>query len=239
MVSETYISAIVQISCLLSMIGSALVVFTWAYPIQNRSKHARILLFWLSVADFMTSFFYFFQTFGFQDSNETFCKVFALLDIFFPVASFIWTSFVAYYIYFVITMRTFPGVLVWKRMLFNFHVICWFVSLLVVVLVAAFSKEGSSSADDDAMNDDGGLSNTGGWCWITASDRVEKFYWELIGGKFVEWLCCWVIVPLLYVRVILEIYSIDRQRLISTPFPTAKRDVGLSQSFRVSGFVAG
>lgn len=233
MVDNDVIRAVVQVSCLLSMIGSMLVAFTWAYPRQNRSKHARIILMWLSLTDFMTSIFYFFQTFGFQDNNEAFCKVFALIDIFFPVASFIWTVYVAYYIYFVIRFRGFPNAYQWNRMLIVFHVVAWTVSAIVIIVVASADHEGSSPADD--TDDDKSFSNTGGWCWVTGSSRVERFTWEVIGGKFVEWLTCWVIVPLIYIATARELYSIDRQRNESTtPYdPRTGNSVEMASPFRL------
>src|SRR5688572_16509054 len=114
------IVALEQFSCILSIVGSALVALTWAFPFENRLKHGRILLLWLSLTDFVSSTVYLIQTFDFPQS-ETFCKVMALLGIFFPVASFLWTDFIAFYLYQAVVNRT--SQTEWKTLLRIFHVI--------------------------------------------------------------------------------------------------------------------
>lgn len=194
------------------MIGSALVVFTWAYPIENRNKHGRILLFWLSIADFMSSLFYIIQTFDNVTDKPNVCEALALIDIFFPVASFLWTDFIAYYLYLVVQNRTASYAFSWKRLLVAFHVIAWSVSLLVVLLVL-FTRHAGRNNDDS--NDDK-LDNTGGWCWIEANDKQERFVWELIGGKLVEWISGLIVVPVLYIFVAVRLYQIDKRQIKTT-----------------------
>eukprot|EP01034_Spumella_vulgaris_P007471 gene7471-9519_t len=54
MVSDGLRDGLVQLSCVLSMVGSGLVILTWAYPKKNRVKQGRILLLWLSLSDFLS-----------------------------------------------------------------------------------------------------------------------------------------------------------------------------------------
>jgi hypothetical protein len=157
------------------LIGSALVIFTWAYPKENRTKPGRILLLWLSVADFMSSLFYIIQTFGVTD-NDAVCQALSLLDIFFPVASFLWTDFIAYYLYLVVHYRSVHFVIPWDKLLRFFHIVAWTVSLIVVLMVGLTHHAGHNTQNDDDQAD-----NTAGWCWIEADSKKERFVWELVG----------------------------------------------------------
>lgn len=205
MVGKDVITAIVQCSCCLSMVGSAIVALTWAYPVENRKKHGRILLFWLSITDFFSSLVYFLQTFG-TSANTVFCQTSALLGILFPVASFLWTDFIAYYLYLVVYYRTSFSDDQWKSLLFRFHAVAWSVSIFIVIFVSVFHHAGNNGS---SLEDDGVDSNTGGWCWITANSAKETFIWEVIGGKFVEWTSCLIVLPYLYTSVGCKLYNLD------------------------------
>jgi hypothetical protein len=198
-------NAVLAFSSVLSMIGSILVAFTWAYPKDNRKKHGRILLFWLSVTDFMSSLFYFISAFG-PETGRT-CEALALLDIFFPVASFIWTDFIAYYLYMIVRSRGARAQYNWRRLLILFHITAWGISFIVTLIVGVTGHAGMGASDDDS--DDS--VNTGGWCWIKYTGHEDTFIWELIGGKLIEWASVLVIVPLLYISVACELYQIEKK----------------------------
>lgn len=186
------------------MIGSILVILTWAYPRKNRQKHGRILLLWLSLSDFISSCVYFVQTFHSEGNNI--CEISALLGIFFPVASFLWTDCIAYFLYLVVSNRTRYQPYDWPVLLRNFHIFVWFVSFVTIALVYAFGHAGY------ANDDDGTGENTGGWCWIKADNPTQRFIWELIGGKLIEWSSCLIILPFLYYSVYKELSSVEGQR---------------------------
>jgi hypothetical protein len=95
----TVFNILVRISTVLSIFGSTLVMLTSYYPLKNRLKRGRILLFWLSFCDFFTSLIYFIQSFTSSTSDNLDCKIASLLDIFFPVASFLWTDVIGKYLY--------------------------------------------------------------------------------------------------------------------------------------------
>lgn len=206
MVNQVLVGNLVRTSCILSMFGAICVAITWYYPKENRSKQARILLFWLSFCDFISSFIYFLQSFNF-DNGSTFCKTTALIDIFFPVASFLWTDCIAIYLYLVVTKRSFSISFDWKGLLWIFHGVTWSISLLVLLLVLCFNHAGKSSNDD--LNDDDAFSNTGGWCWIVANNSTEQFLWELVGGKFIEWFSGLLLIPFLYISTAYQLYKLD------------------------------
>ncbi len=201
---------VIRISCILSMIGSALVVFTWAFPRENRHKPGRILLMWLSVADFLSSFFYIIQTFDSVVNNESLCEALSLLDIYFPVASFLWTDFISYYLYLIVHYRSVHFTIPWNRLFMVFHAITWLGSLLIILLVWLTNHAGNNSA---MIDDDNTADNTAGWCWIEANSKHERFVWEVIGGKFVEWISGLIIIPFFYISVARKLYNIDRRRL--------------------------
>lgn len=233
---------LIQTSCILSILGSLAVAFTWAFPRSNRTKPGRILLLWLSVTDLLGSMFYFMQTFDNIRNNEVLCKTCALLDIFFPVASFLWTDFIALYLYLVVTARLTSSQLHWDRLLPRFHLVVWTVSTAVLLLVLLFNHAGQEDADDDAFS-----SNTGGWCWVKAQGREASFVWELIGGKLVEWLSA-LLISYCYLYVACTVLKVDRAissiryaspstRTLS-PLPDASEQLLVSES-SYSAFACG
>jgi hypothetical protein len=202
--SISWQDGVVQLSCTLSMIGSALVMLTWAYPKKNQNKHGRVLLLWLSISDFCASAVYFVQTF--HIGGNGLCTASALLGIFFPVASFLWTDCIAYYLYLVVSTRGSMLPINWVKLLRNFHIFVWSLSALTIIFVFAFGHAGYATDDDDER--ESSANNTGGWCWISADSPSERFMWEVIGGKFIEWMSCLFVLPFLYSRVYLELTSI-------------------------------
>jgi len=79
----------------------------------------------------------------------------------------------------------------WNQMLIYFHAIVWLTSAIPVILVLLFGHAGY----------DNNSNNTGGWCWIKSKSNREKFLWEFLGGKFIEWLSCLIVLPFLYTVV--------------------------------------
>ena len=61
-----------------------------------QKRKGRDLIFWLSFTDFASSVIYFLSSFETDDDgkNTDLCQTYALLGIFFPVASFLWTDFI-------------------------------------------------------------------------------------------------------------------------------------------------
>jgi len=143
---------------------------------------------WLSVADFFAALNY--SIIGHHD-NETSCRAQALVGIYFPVASFLWTDCIAWYLYQIIAVHSFDGngEVEHPKLFPVFHLICWGVPGVIVIFVGSFGAEGLYDGE-----------NTGGWCWI--EEQSTKGYlamWELIGGKLVEWVSVCIFVPYLYI----------------------------------------
>ena len=193
---------LLRISCVLSIIGSMVVMGVCSYSQLVDRQKGKQLIFWLSVADLGSSVVYLMSTLEKNDGeNTSLCKTFALLGIFFPVASFLWTDFIAYYLWTMIVSRKIRNDEEWNLMMRYFHAISWGVSALCIVIVGASGHAGRGS-DNDA-------DNTGGWCWVRSSDNSTLIIWELIGGKFVEWTSCFIIVPYFYYKTAAILMKLD------------------------------
>lgn len=69
-------------------------------------------------------------------ASDTFCKVQALLGIYWPVASFLWTDCIAYFVF-----HMARGAARWKSFRW-FHAICWGVPAIMVFVVQQYDFEG-------------------------------------------------------------------------------------------------
>eukprot|EP00602_Paraphysomonas_sp_CaronLab_P013087 CAMPEP_0185040572 /NCGR_PEP_ID=MMETSP1103-20130426/38791_1 /TAXON_ID=36769 /ORGANISM="Paraphysomonas bandaiensis, Strain Caron Lab Isolate" /LENGTH=327 /DNA_ID=CAMNT_0027579933 /DNA_START=91 /DNA_END=1074 /DNA_ORIENTATION=- len=69
-----------------------------------------------------------------------------------------------------------------------FHILAWGISGLCILLVLVFHHAGRNSSDHS-----GGVV-----CWVRGQTSKNLFIWELVGGKFIEWLSCFIILPAFY-----------------------------------------
>lgn len=107
---------IVLLSCALSFLGSALIIFTHIRWPELRSRPRQLLLF-LSVADLLSAASYFYGVLrDFQDSTWD-CVAQGALSTFSNTSSFFWTMAVAVYLYITI---------VHSQQSLAEHLICWF-----------------------------------------------------------------------------------------------------------------
>jgi hypothetical protein len=188
---------LLRLSCILSILGSTIVMTACRFPETMRQKKGRQLIFWLSFSDFGTSLVYFLSSFEHSSTNTTLCKSYALLGIFFPIASFIWTDAIAWHIYITIAERKIKTNQEWLTLMKLFHCVAWGVGGGCIFIIALFDHEGR------------GGENTGGWCWVEASEKT-LIYWELIGGKFIEWCSCFLWLPVMYLLTIRTLYLLER-----------------------------
>lgn len=108
------LDTLIIVSCVLSLLGGLALMLTCLAP-ANRRKHARELLFWLSFSDTVTSVTYIVSVM--YPSDNVFCKTTALVSIFFPVASFLWTDIIALYLYAIVVSREFRSEKEWRRIM--------------------------------------------------------------------------------------------------------------------------
>lgn len=190
-------------------------MITCRYPVVNQKKQGRQLIYWLSMSDFISSGVYFVSSFEKAGSTSAACETLALIGIFFPVSSFLWTDFIAYYLYRMIVQNQFYSQEEWQSVMRIFHFISWGAAGMCVLFVAAFGHAGKDS------------NNTGGWCWVKASGNYELFIWEMVGGKLVELTSCVVILPLLYTVAIRRLTQLERSSRITR----SKKSASSSSSF--------
>jgi len=206
--SENPNNILILLTCFLSLFGALSIIITYM-GLPSMKGNGRRLLMWLSVADALSALNYATPImFGTAPSSDTsLCKVQALIGIYFPVASFLWTDCIAWYLYQVVNHTyelNHSTELEQQRHLFPiFHGICWGLPAMVCIIIGAFGAEGYYSG------------KTGGWCWIHKADRGQMILWELIGGKAIEWFSVFVFVPYLYITAYLRLrrlYETDPQR---------------------------
>eukprot|EP01084_Bolivina_argentea_P297206 511994_1 len=159
-------------SCLLSFCGSLFIIVAyWKYP--SLRKPARHLLLWLSVSDLGTAVIYMGTIFGCYDCehcSESVKLITAMLGIFWPTSSFLWTDCIAIYIYGASYQKTWVNPT--KRLFFVFHIVSWsipFVVCLILIVIYYAQNDVQFSSE-----------YTGGWCW------VNTFTNQMIGGKIIE-----------------------------------------------------
>lgn len=207
-------------SCLLSIVGALVVMLVCRYPESNRKRSATQLIFWLSFADFCTAVVYLCASFeSGKDDNALWCQTTALLGIFFPIASFLWTDFIAFYLYSLIMWNRFRSPEEWNRTMKKFHLYAWGIALVCIILVGSFGHAGKDVESSD---------NTGGWCWVRADDKAELFLWEMIGGKLVEWLSAFIILPYLYAASAYRLISLEKMSKVADNYVGAGRPMSSS-----------
>ncbi|XP_073172657.1 G-protein coupled receptor 157 isoform X2 [Lepidochelys kempii] len=183
--TEVYPSerVIVLVSCVLSFLGSSLLVFTHALWPELRTRPRQLLLY-LSLADLLSAASYFYGVL--QDFNRTSwdCVLQGALSTFSNASSFFWTMAIASYLYITIVRGTPTG----TGLLCFFHVMSWGVPFAITVAAVALKKIGYDASNVSV-----------GWCWVNlqAADRV---LWMLLTGKLWE-LLAYVILPVLYILI--------------------------------------
>ncbi|KAF6108961.1 G protein-coupled receptor 157 [Phyllostomus discolor] len=176
--------AVVLLSCVLSALGSGLLVATHALWPDLRSRARRLLLF-LSLADLLSAVSYFYGVLQDFSGPSWDCVLQGALSTFANTSSFFWTVAIALYLYLSIVRATrgHGGLLLWA-----FHVVSWGVPLTITVAAVILKKIGYDASDVSV-----------GWCWIDleAEDRV---LWMLLTGKLWEMLA-YVTLPVLYLLI--------------------------------------
>ncbi|CAO2590084.1 G-protein coupled receptor 157 [Lemmus lemmus] len=177
--------AVVLLSCVLSALGSGLLVATHALWPDLRSRARRLLLF-LSLADLLSAASYFYGVLQDFAGPSWDCVLQGALSTFANTSSFFWTVAIALYLYLSI-VRDARGPNT-DHLLWAFHLISWGVPLAITVAAVSLKKIGYDASDVSV-----------GWCWVNleAEDRVM---WMLLTGKLWEMLA-YVLLPLLYLLV--------------------------------------
>ncbi|KFP08432.1 putative G-protein coupled receptor 157, partial [Calypte anna] len=200
--TELYTSerVVVLISCVLSFLGSSLLVCTHALWPELRTRPRQLLLY-LSLADLLSALSYFYGVL--QDFQRTSwdCVLQGALSTFSNTSSFFWTMAIAVYLYITI-VRGSPTS---TGLLCCFHVVSWGVPLGITVAAVALKKIGYDASNVSV-----------GWCWVNL-DAEDRVMWMLLTGKVWEMLA-YVILPVLYILIKKHINIAVSDLLLSDQF---------------------
>ena len=198
---KTIIKYLTFVTGILSIIGSLLIIFTFIKSSVVRAKTLRKMLVVLSIFDLCSSVGYIAMVthphIGDEDPADIkFCNFFALITIYFPVASFIATDGIALFAYLELSAQSTPRVKESKYILPVYIAACLIIPGILTILVASLNVEGY----DPAFHT--------GTCWIWGKwSPVEKFGYQILAGKGVEWIS-FVFVVCCYVPTVLRLWNI-------------------------------
>ncbi|ETO07846.1 hypothetical protein RFI_29543, partial [Reticulomyxa filosa] len=152
---------------------------------------------YLSIADACTALGYLISVLNCPGCVCAYWKkeLYTLLTIYFPVASFLWTDCIGLYAYGAANQGK------WMRnreKLFRiFSVVCWLTPLAIVVAIALID----STVSNEPITFGG--SSAGAWCWI------QKFWFQFLGGKGVEWIS-YIFLFFIYVMTFRRLWEIQQ-----------------------------
>ena len=148
----------------LSIFGSCLIILTFILWKDVRSSTARIIVFFLAIADLGTGLSFFASSAGYisyyskddlgnSSTYGHFCSIMSYFTTFFPVSSFFWTAYLA--LYFVIAL-VFKKPRWSGKLIILFNLTAW--SIPFVICTAAFVLGILGNSDSRT---------SGGWCFVT------------------------------------------------------------------------
>jgi len=192
-----------KVTCGLSICGAGSIILCYLTIVNLKNKLLKDLVIGLSVCDLGT---------GIVDILPSYavCKAQAILGMYFPMASFIYTDSIGLMIYLsVVELKTKRDL---NSMLKYFHILAFTVPLILCIIIIVYDVEG----------DDNGFGT--GVCWIP----YKYQNWRLLGGKVLEWLS-WVFVLCCYLTTLWRISKLN--------IPTDLRSTSLKLLFIPAIFV--
>ncbi|KFO73094.1 putative G-protein coupled receptor 157, partial [Cuculus canorus] len=174
---------VVLVSCVLSFLGSSLLVCTHALWPELRTRPRQLLLY-LSLADLLSALSYFYGVLQDFDKTSWDCVLQGALSTFSNTSSFFWTMAVALYLYIIIVRGSPTG----TGLLCCFHIVSWGVPLGITVAAVAMKKIGYDASNVSV-----------GWCWVNL-DAEDRVLWMLLTGKVWE-ILAYVTLPVLYILI--------------------------------------
>jgi len=202
---EHTVMIITKVTCALSILGAGSIILCYLSFEQLKTKLLRDLVVGLSACDLGT---------GIVDMlpnhSDLLCKSQALLGMYFPMASFIYTDAIGLMIYLsVVELRTKSDL---NSMLKYIHILAFGIPFLICLVIAIEDVEGSDTGFGTGV------------CWIP----VEHETWRLLGGKILEWTS-WLFV--------LSVYLTTLWRISKLNIPTDLRTTSLKMLFIPAIFV--
>eukprot|EP00794_Sanderia_malayensis_P000440 gene440-1081_t len=188
-------STLVTATCVLSMLGSLIIIVTFLAwkDIRTVTRH---VLFCLSISDFLVvlgniSGTYFAPS---VENRDIKCVVQSFVTTSASIISCFWTTTLAIYLYMVVVKGKQRLA---RRLLIFFHILNWTVGPFINAIAVWRGMLGDTA---DEM--------TAGWCWIAHSgdpkDRNYEILWMLLDGKIAEFIAY---------GTILILYSLIKLRL--------------------------
>ncbi|NXN97655.1 GP157 protein, partial [Rhinopomastus cyanomelas] len=174
---------VVLVSCVLSFVGSSLLVGTHALWPELRTRPRQLLLY-LSLADLLSAISYFYGVLQDFDRTSWDCVLQGALSTFANTSSFFWTMAIALYLYITIVKGSPTG----PGLLCCFHGVSWGVPLGITVAAVALKKIGYDASNVSV-----------GWCWVNL-DAEDRLFWMLLTGKVWE-ILAYVTLPVLYILI--------------------------------------
>ncbi|NWT02913.1 GP157 protein, partial [Mionectes macconnelli] len=175
--------AVVLVSCVLSCVGSSLLLCSHALWPELRTRPRQLLLY-LSLADLLSALSYFYGVLQDFDRTSWDCVLQGALSTFANTSSFFWTMAIALYLYLTIVRGSPTG----TGLLCCFHAVSWGVPLGITVAAVALKKIGYDASNVSV-----------GWCWVNL-DAEDRVLWMLLTGKVWE-ILAYVTLPVLYILI--------------------------------------
>ncbi|XP_069774503.1 G-protein coupled receptor 157 [Narcine bancroftii] len=175
---------VIGISCLLSVLGSGLIIATHLRWPGLRTT-ARQLLVYLSVADLLSALAYSYGVLRDFQSSSWDCVLQGAVSTFANTSSFFWTVAIAVYLYLLVSrseQSVADALVVW------FHAISWLVPFVITMAAVSLQKIGYDASDVSV-----------GWCWISI-EAEDNILWMLLTGKIWEFIA-YITLPILYILI--------------------------------------
>ncbi|XP_027026531.1 G-protein coupled receptor 157 [Tachysurus fulvidraco] len=179
-----YEQVVILLSCALSVLGSVLVISTYALWPDLRTTPRQLLVF-LSVADLISAVSYSYGVYKVFKANTWDCVTQGAFSTFSNTSSFFWTVAIAVYLYMFIVKSSQRLA---DSLVLYFHLISWGVPLAITVAAVSLQKIGYDASEVSV-----------GWCWISIKES-DHVLWMLLTGKIWE-LLAYVILPVLYILI--------------------------------------
>ncbi|KAG2459657.1 G-protein coupled receptor 157 [Polypterus senegalus] len=179
-----YEQVLILVSCLLSFLGSCVIICTYVLWPDLRTK-PRLLLVFLSVTDLLSALSYFYGVLQNFQTDSLDCVIQGAVSTFANTSSFFWTVSVALYLYIIIVradQRLADSFLLW------FHILSWGLPLGITVAAVSLQKIGYDASRVSV-----------GWCWVRIQAK-DHILWMLLTGKLWE-IMAYLILPLLYLLI--------------------------------------
>eukprot|EP00943_MAST-04B_sp_MAST-4B-sp1_P000945 g945.t1 len=138
------------------------------------------LIVMLSISDFFSSvqFYIGFDNFATKCFEPEFaCSLSATMSQYFEMASYCWTTVIAFNIYQVLVAKHGERV---EHYEMYYHLICWGFPLLLLIIVAST----------------GSLGDAGNWCWIKKENPIERLF-----GYYIPLLIMIIVNSVFYVLI--------------------------------------